>query len=398
MEDATRRGRSRCLGIVVLAVMTLLLPLEGYGQQAFQEKRVMYGFDREFPPMSYEREGKPAGFDIELLTTILQNQPVKLVSKPMNWENVLLDLSAGNIQISSGMIKTKQRLLLYNFSDRPLLPLKARLFTKNNKRIGNVSQLRGKRVSVKKGTLYEAILGELGGIQVMQYDTEVDALRALDNDLVEAFCGADRVTFFLLRKLNIPGISAAGTPLRVTQVYYAMNKDQKELVQWVNDGLRRVRESGEYNAIFRKWFVQELTEKEQAELLAKARQASINAYAPYSKVGIGAAVLGYTGAIYTGCTVENGLPGLSVGALQVAAFNAVSNGETDIRAAVAVQPNGRIASPSAEERRVLYEFGPEVLVVAEPEPGKYITRMVMELLPYPTDLEPQGQGIETLEE
>lgn len=348
-------------------------------------KKVVFAYDNEFPPFTYEREGKPAGFDIELIEAILKGRDVKMVYKPMNWENVLVELSAGNVHMTSGMIKTKQRLSLYNFCNRPTVPLKTRIFTKNYNRVGTLSQLRGKRVAVKKETLYQVLLDEFGGFKIIPFDSDPMALKALYSDQVDAFCGADRSVYWLLDKLNLQGVSAVGIPLRVTNVYYAVNRDQADLLKWVNEGMARIRESGEYYRIFRKWFVKELSPAEQSDLLTKAKAATINAYAPYSRVAMGAAVLSVSGKVYTGCNVENGQSSLSASGLQVAVFNAVVSGETDLRGAAAVLADGRVLTPNSDERRILYEFGPEALVVTEPERGAYVTKMVTELLPFQND-------------
>ncbi|MBO7556426.1 MAG: cytidine deaminase [Alphaproteobacteria bacterium] len=45
--------------------------------------------------------------------------------------------------------------------------------------------------------------------------------------------------------------------------------------------------------------------KKNQQLLTFARQAMQNAYAPYSKLKVGAAILTPSGNIYTGCNVEN---------------------------------------------------------------------------------------------
>ena len=353
-------------------------------------RRYVYGYDREFPPFSYEREGKADGFDVELLQAVLQGSNVKLMPRPLPWEQVLMDLSSGDVQVSSGMIKTEQRALLYKFSSRPTVSLKARFFMKDFRRVANINQLVARKVGVKKASLYETMLKERGGMIVVAFESDLEALKAVYNEQVDAYFGADRTAFFLLKKVGLKGISPVGTPLAVTNVYYAVYREEDELLALINQGLRQIRESGEYDKIFRRWFVTELGKDDILTLVQKAREASAFAYAPYSGVNMGAAVLGRTGTIYTGCNVENGLSQLNASALAVALQNAVASGETDFSAAAAVRPDGMAASPSAEERRLLYEFGPEILVVTEPRKGQYETLMVTQLLPYPQEEEPEA--------
>lgn len=371
------------LMLVLVCAVLAAAPLQA------QERRILYGYDREFPPFSQQREGTAEGFDVELLEAALQGTQYRIQPRPMKWENVLMDLSAGDINITSGMIKTRQRLLLYSFPSRPTLPLKARFFMKDFKRVANIDQLKARKIGVKATSLHETMLKERGGMIVVPFETDLEALKALHTEQVDAWFGADRVAFFLLRKVGLDGISPVGTPLAVTNVYYALYREEDQLLRALDEGLLRVRQSGEYDRIFRKWFVTELTDGELRQLLAKAKEAAAFAYAPYSNTPIGAAVLGRTGTVYTGCNVENGLPRLNASALEVAVHNAVSSGEADFRAAVSVMPNGRPAAPSADDRRLLYEFGPEILVITEPESGRYETPMVTQLLPLPREQEPE---------
>ena len=380
---------ARPLPLLALAVLALLAALASPGlspdaqAQALTDNKIVYGFSREFAPFSYERDGEPVGFEIDLLRAVLADQDVELVIKPMNWIQVQMDLSDGLIDVTSGMAKTEQRQLLYSFSDLPTAAVKARLFTQSDHRVANVTQLRGNRVSVKEGSLYQRILEEVGGMNIKLYPTEAAALKALYEGDVDAFGGADKTAFYLIDLLGLDHLSPVGTPLEITNMYFAVNKERQDLLAMINQGMRRVMENGEYEALYRQWFVRELDDDEMFALMDAAKAATVNAYAPYSQEPTGAAVLGMSGQLYTGCNVENGVPRFSASAITVAVLNAVSGGETDIRAAVAVLPDGRLVTPTAEERRLLQEFGRGILVITEPEPGRYMTHTIAELLPTP---------------
>lgn len=98
-----------------------------------------------------------------------------------------------------------------------------------------------------------------------------------------------------------------------------------------------------------------------AELLALARRARENAYAPYSGFAVGAALLGADGRVYTGCNVENAAYPVACCAERTALFHAVSEGAREF-AAIAVA-GGRVGDNAEEScppcgvcRQALAEF------------------------------------------
>jgi len=99
--------------------------------------------------------------------------------------------------------------------------------------------------------------------------------------------------------------------------------------------------------------------------LEKAARAAVRqAYAPYSKFRVGAAVLAGSGKIYRGCNVENAAYGLCNCAERTALFNAVAAGERTVRAVVVYTPTAQPTAPCGACRQVINEFGPDAVVIS----------------------------------
>ncbi len=119
-----------------------------------------------------------------------------------------------------------------------------------------------------------------------------------------------------------------------------------------------------------------------AELIAQAQQAREHAYAPYSSFPVGAALLGRSGRVYTGCNVENAAYPLVTCAERTAVTKAVSEGEREFQAIAVVTDTG--ATPCGACRQILREFsGPEgdLRVLVADTDGNVRTFTIAELLP-----------------
>jgi cytidine deaminase len=99
-----------------------------------------------------------------------------------------------------------------------------------------------------------------------------------------------------------------------------------------------------------------LAPREWEELLAAAREASQQAYAPYSNLRVGAALRGRRGRIFAGCNVENSSFGLTICAERAALFRAVAEGERELDGLVIYTLDAGPLSPCGACRQALAEF------------------------------------------
>jgi len=117
------------------------------------------------------------------------------------------------------------------------------------------------------------------------------------------------------------------------------------------------------------------------KLIEAAQGARKNAYAPYSKYFVGAAVLSKSGKIYSGCNVENAAYPSGLCAERIAIFKGVSEGEREFIALAVVTKNA--GSPCGACRQVFSEFAEDdAEIVLADESGKVRKKFLLkEILP-----------------
>jgi len=124
------------------------------------------------------------------------------------------------------------------------------------------------------------------------------------------------------------------------------------------------------------------SQRHRERLLRAARKAMKNAYAPFSKFRVGAALLTSRGEVFAGCNVENSSYGMTNCAERTAIFAAVakSGPKLKIRAVAVVNDQDVPCSPCGACRQVIYEFGPEATIFFKSSKG-WTEAPIAELLP-----------------
>lgn len=111
-----------------------------------------------------------------------------------------------------------------------------------------------------------------------------------------------------------------------------------------------------------------------------------NAFAPYSKFKVGAAIEDAAGRIHTGCNVENATYGLTICAERVAVFKAVSEGVRQfLRIAIAADSD-TLTPPCGACRQILWEFCGDIELILVNPRGMTETYRLKDLFPKPFDV------------
>ncbi len=121
-------------------------------------------------------------------------------------------------------------------------------------------------------------------------------------------------------------------------------------------------------------------------LVTAALAARENAFAPFSKFKVGAAVEDIGGRIHTGCNVENATYGLTLCAERVAIFKAISEGVRKFRRVAVAADTNVLTPPCGACRQILWEFCGDIEIVLVNLRGKTETYQLKDLFPKPFDV------------
>ena len=118
------------------------------------------------------------------------------------------------------------------------------------------------------------------------------------------------------------------------------------------------------------------------QLIEEAKKAREMAYVPYSKFGVGAALLTADGKVYHGCNIENAAYSMCNCAERTALFKAYSEGDKNFTLMAVIADTDRPCSPCGACRQVISELCPrDMKVVLTNLKGDILETTVEELLP-----------------
>lgn len=99
------------------------------------------------------------------------------------------------------------------------------------------------------------------------------------------------------------------------------------------------------------------------ELIVEAKKAREQAYVPYSKFKVGAALLATDGTVFHGCNIENAAYSMCNCAERTALFKAYSEGNRQFQMLAVVADTERPVSPCGACRQVIAELCSKDMVV-----------------------------------
>lgn len=256
-------GKTVKLLLVAMLVLALMVSGIGCGKKTEtgdankQEKVYLVGSETTYPPFEMVENGKYVGFDMELIQAIADAAGFKIKIVSLGFDGLIPALQAGNIDAAiSAMTITDERKKSVDFSDPYFDSGLIVAVRSDDNTIKSVDDLKGKTIAVQIGTT-----GAMEAAKVKEKDpsTKIKTFNTVDLAFAElANKGADAVindmpvTADYIKKGH-PEIKMVGDLLTGEQYGIAVRKGNKELLDKINEGLKKVKESGKYDEIYKKY-------------------------------------------------------------------------------------------------------------------------------------------------
>src|SRR5665648_496101 len=158
-----------------------------YSQDALPDT-IVFGCDSNFPPYEFfDKDGKPAGFHIDLIRAIAADMGLKVKIKLGDWPEIRNELEVkGTVQVSD-MFYSKERDSVVDYAIPNEVTYDEIFIRKGQKGISAINDLSGKKVAVQtSSTLSEYLLLNYPDINFILTANEPAALKLLSAEKCDA--------------------------------------------------------------------------------------------------------------------------------------------------------------------------------------------------------------------
>lgn len=248
----------KIFGSLVILVLVVAITSSGCISNSSKEKVLVVGTSADFPPFEYKdpQTGEITGFDIDLIKMVAKKAGYDRVEiKDMDFDSLIPALQTGKVDVViAGMTITEKRKQVVDFSIPYWKADQAVVVRKGSDiAVNSLDDLKGKSIGVEKGTTGAIYIKDHLGDQVTlkEYNSYVAALQALLNGQVDVLVIDSPVANMFTNKYNVKVVYTINTD---EHYGIAVKKSNKELLDKINQALREIMNSPDWNKLVEKYF------------------------------------------------------------------------------------------------------------------------------------------------
>ena len=216
---------------------------------------VKVGTNAEFPPFEFiADDGSIQGFDIELISAILDLAGIEYSVESMEFDALPAALEAGQIDIAiAGMTISEEKSKSVLFSE-PYFSATQKIIVPADSAINTVEDIKaGMKIGVQLGTTGDIyVTDSMEGIVCERYSKALDAIMDMKNGRLDAVM-VDSAPASVFAG-EIEGLKVLEEKLSDEQYGVAVKLENTELMEKINAGLASLKENGKFDELYVKYF------------------------------------------------------------------------------------------------------------------------------------------------
>jgi polar amino acid transport system substrate-binding protein len=257
-------SRRLLLGLVAaqFAVPVLVGKVQAASMDEIKKRGLIVATEDDFRPFEFIKDGKPTGFDNELIEDLKKYAPFEIKQQILPWTGILAGVSTGKYDVAiTAAIITKERKKSLDFTSPIADATHYYVKRKDDKSISSIKDLNGKTLGVQAGSAMLARLTELSAMlekeggklgKVVEYTSYPEAYQDL---------ALGRLDYVVNTVINLQTLVVEKPIFEVGQAVsgqsypaWAVAKDNKELLAFLNDFIAKEKASGRFAELQKKWF------------------------------------------------------------------------------------------------------------------------------------------------
>lgn len=239
----------------VLAASMLFTGCNKKEESAGIPEKIIVGTNAEFPPFEYVNDdGDVDGFDMAVMKEIGKKIGSEVEIKNMEFKSLVGSMESGNLDvIAAGMTVTEERERKVDFSDS-YYTANQYVIVQDSSKVKKAEDLEGLTIAVQEGTTGDILATDIKGSKIKRFKKGVDAVMDLkkggsdcviiDSNPAQEFVKANK------------GLEMVKNLFEEEQYAFAVQKDNTELKDAINDALKEMKDDGTFDKLVKEYIEQ----------------------------------------------------------------------------------------------------------------------------------------------
>lgn len=261
-QHSNSGARRACFGLALVAALTSLLPAApALAADLLTDARargtLRIAMEGTYPPFNFKdpKTGLLSGYDVDVARLVAGKLGLKPEFVTTEWAAILAGLAAGKYDVIVSQVgMTPRREQAFDFS-RPYTYSFPQLVVRKNERAnyGSLADLKGRKVGVGQGSVFEQQVKAVPGIEVKSYPAAPENLQDLAFGRIDAALNDSLMVAYLLKHSPLPIKAGArvGAPERMGIPF---RKGSPQFKAAVDKILLDATADGTLKALSLKWF------------------------------------------------------------------------------------------------------------------------------------------------